>query len=74
LAAAGEEMTHDELLTKINSLPEVIGLAEFKARHDALRAVVELHEPYGDIMCVICEGISYPCSTVKAIEKEFSNG
>ncbi len=38
-------MTHDELLAKINNLPETIGLAEFKVRHDALLAVVELHKP-----------------------------
>jgi hypothetical protein len=38
-------MTHDELVDKINNLPETIGLAEFKVRHDALLAVVELHKP-----------------------------
>ena len=63
-------MTHDELLAKINNLPEVIGLAEFKVRHDALRAVVELHQDYGGI-CPDCSFIeyptSYPCQTIKTI-------
>ena len=63
-------MTHDELLARINNLPETIGLTEFKVRHNALCAVVEFHKPYGDIMCVICEGISYPCSTIQLIEEQ----
>ncbi len=69
-------MTHDELLAKINNLPEVIGLAEFKVRHDALLAVVELHnEDFGTpgekIVCDWCKVI-YPCLTIQAIEKELS--
>jgi len=74
-------MTYDELLAKINNLPEAIGLAEFKVRHDALRAVVELHKPESSRMpfCVECRGVwqgkidvvLYPCPTIKAIEREF---
>ena len=74
-------MTHDELLAKIDNLPDVIGLAEFKARHDALRAVVELHNPsiviypkeMPILMCMECgdeNGLRYPCPTIQAIEKE----
>lgn len=43
--------------------------ASYQKLIDVLLAVVELHEPYGDIMCVVCEGISYPCSTIQVIEK-----
>ena len=66
-------MTHDELLAKIKKEEDYLktyiegyGFVVIKA----LRAGVELHAPYGDIMCVICEGLSYPCSTIQAIEKE----
>jgi hypothetical protein len=77
-------MTHDELLAKINNLPEVIGLAEFKVRHDALLAVVKLHTPrkayFGDdeIVCRACGSAdiewTYPCPTIQAIERELTNG
>ncbi len=76
-------MTYDELLAKINNLPEAIGLAEFKVRHDALRAVVELHRrierpkwlpvEFQGYSCNVCPG-NYPCPTIQAIEKELSNG
>jgi hypothetical protein len=72
-------MTHDELLEKINNLPETIGLAEFKVRHDALRAVVGLHKPIegNEHLCSGCwfgDGMmSYPCLTIQAIEKELSD-
>jgi hypothetical protein len=66
-------MTHDQLLAKLNNLPEVIGLAEFKARHDALRAVVELHTPgVGQPYCSRCD-VAYPCATIYAIETELLN-
>ena len=68
-------MIYDELLAKINKLPETIGLAEFKVRHDALRAVVELHRPLPEAedspfkdSCFGC-GKTYPCKTIKSIEK-----
>ncbi len=71
-------MSHDRLLTKLNRLPEIIGLADFKVRHDALIAVIELHSPTNDGMCKKClalagDYIDYPCSTIKAIEKELNN-
>lgn len=68
-------MTRDELVsaidTQIITAPPFASGGYTRFLH-ALRSVVELHEPYGDIMCVICEGISYPCSTIKAIEKELN--
>jgi len=68
-------MTYDELLAKINNLPEAIGLAEFKVRHDALRAVVLLHKPRdykAGNWCIGCNAdYEYPCPTIQAIEKEF---
>jgi hypothetical protein len=72
-------MTYDELLAKINNLPEAIGLAEFKVRHDALRAVVELHKPFtpefgGGIDYCFRDDEPYPCKTIQAIERELSNG
>lgn len=66
-------MTRDELMDAISV--EIVTAPPFalggytKFLH-SLRAVIELHEPYGDIMCVICEGLAYPCSTIQAIEKE----
>lgn len=71
-------MTHEELLAKIDKLPEAIGLAEFKVRHDALRAVVKLHKPLPEPKnspfkdaCFGC-GKTYPCKTIQAIEKELA--
>ena len=72
-------MTHEELLSKIKNLPEVIGLAEFKVRHDALLTIVELHKPQeitlpnGDwgTNCGHCDiAFTYPCPTIQAIERE----
>ena len=71
-----QEVTHDELLVEITSESADIGGAVIKA----LRAVVELHKPMlwknlgndtDGYKCEICEGNSYPCTTIKAIEKEF---
>ena len=42
----------------------------FIACTKATRKVIELHKPYGDIMCSVCGGISYPCSTIQAIAEE----
>jgi hypothetical protein len=78
-------MTHDELLAKINNLPEVIDLATFKVRHNALIAVIELHRPMPLLDdCYGCQQADpylnkvYPCETIEiicdnilAIEKEF---
>ena len=58
-------MTHDELLARIN----IVGDTSLDA---ALRAVVELHRPIGN-MCLHCgEDTYYPCPTINAIEKELS--
>ena len=68
-----EYMTHEELLTKIS----IVGDTSLDA---ALRAVVELHEPYEHeiVSYVFCKGCTidldlappYPCETIQAIEKE----
>jgi hypothetical protein len=69
-------MTHDELLAEIDELDRsssVVGIAV-----SALRAVVELHKPQEITLpngewganCIICDGWSYPCPTIQAIEKE----
>ena len=71
-------MTHDELLSELNSYQCGSAFAEmFKS---AVRAVVELHKPldslwYKQIICESCqEGndypITYPCETIQAIRKE----
>lgn len=71
-------MSHDKLLAKINELPDVIGLAEFKVRHDALRAVVQLHSPDQSGLCEWCtckdcsHMVSYPCKTIQKIEQVLS--
>lgn len=72
-----QEVTHDELLARLwekrNSLCDNLDV------HFALSAVVELHKPMlwknlgndtDGYKCEICEGNSYPCTTIKAIEKE----
>jgi hypothetical protein len=66
-------MTHDELLTKINSFTCCSGAHEI-----ALRAVVELHKPSKIPNWVptnhkfICDGCTriYPCPTIQAVIKE----
>lgn len=60
-------MIQDQLLEKIEIAYNNENCAGLEI---ALRTVVKLHEPYGDIMCVICEGTSYPCVTIQAIERE----
>ena len=70
-------MARDELLAQLNDLPEVIGLSQFKSRHDALRAVVELHRAskvegrWGKVRlcCLRCQ-TNYPCQTIQAIEEK----
>jgi len=75
----GENMTHDELLVKINKVPFICWVLCIAA----LRAVVELHKPtpenrYPENFCQGCsmteEGIYiyYPCQTIQIIEKELS--
>ena len=68
-------MTHDELLTKLNP---VITVANITKQYHALRAVVKLHKaqditlPNGEwgLNCIICDGWSYPCRTIQAIEEQ----
>ena len=69
------EMTHDELLAKIDGFSCCSGAHEL-----ALRAVVELHKPIqisNEQLCNACEEwtnegqkqLFYPCPTIQAIEK-----
>ena len=65
-------MTHDELLAKLNSYQCGSAFAEmFK---NALRAVVELHQPKkyrGYYWCTGCQAdFAESCPTIQAIEKE----
>lgn len=72
-------MTHDELLVKINSYQCGSAFAEmFKT---TICAVVELHKaqeitlPNGEWgeNCGHCDiGFTYPCPTIRAIEKELN--
>lgn len=75
-------MTHDELLAEIDSADEYNyfgGKQLNSAFGSALRAVVELHFP-DQGGCSECHGfmdrdiegwkISYPCATIRSIEKE----
>ena len=70
-------MSHDELLAALYVLPANVTELEHGAKAvKALRAVVELHKPwnFGCSHCINIEGgyMSYPCPTIKAIEKELS--
>jgi hypothetical protein len=68
---SGDDMTHDELLAKIESnIDKEVWLHNMS---ETLRAVVELHKP-SDGQCYEChyEGRNYPCHTIQAIEKELN--
>ena len=81
--AQGREMTHDELLAKIDEEGEFL-VQHFDSKpivHSALRAVMELHKPIqisNEQLCNACEEwtnegqkqLFYPCPTIQAIEKE----
>ena len=67
-------MTHDELLAKLNSYQCGSAFAEmFK---NAVRAVVELHKPYGEFIdgkpSFRCQANheKYPCPTIQKIMDE----
>ena len=72
-------MTQDELLIEINRrLNVALYNGDAQSIH-ALRAVAELHKPMlwknlgndtDGYKCQVCEGNSYPCPTIQAIEKE----
>ena len=64
-------MTHDELLARLDDYG--FGVPPL----NALRAIVELHNPRNTSMGIVCcelcsERIfkAYPCETIQAIEKE----
>ena len=73
-------MTHDELLAKIDIWKfQTKGYDETYEVHgilNALRAVVELHQPRTESnYCAKCRNaggklVPYPCSTIQNIEKE----
>ena len=75
-------MTHDKLIKyiddSIDGLKHEHLFEKLLANTKALRAVVELHKaqeitlPNGEwgSNCIICDGWSYPCRTIQAIEKE----
>jgi hypothetical protein len=75
-------MTHDELLEEVNKYCEAIVSGQVWTTDifiKSLRAVVELHKPMlwknlgndtDGYKCEVCKGNSYPCITIKAIEKE----
>jgi len=65
-------MTHDELLAKIKTGNEFVGIKYAPDSHTfALRAVVELHNAgNGDASrCEACY-MGFDCPTIQAIEKE----
>lgn len=82
--AEGGLMKHDELLANINKEIQPCGTHthfQCKSREEnlpwqALRAVVELHKPYGEFVdgkpSFRCQANheKYPCPTIQAIEKE----
>ena len=65
-------MTHSELSRKLEGLWH----DSFKAPgYAALRAIVELHKPNEQGDCYLCTAeytVTYPCLTIKAIEKELT--
>lgn len=74
-------MTHEELLAKIATPNEFIGVKYAPDwQSAALRAVVKLHSPFDNLageFCTICTAMEdkdiytlYPCPTIQAIEKE----
>ena len=74
-------MTHDDLLIEINRRLDVAYYNGDPQSMRALRAVVELHKPFGNAViwcdqcsCLESEGeiVFYPCPTIQAIEKELA--
>ena len=71
-------MTHDELLAKMDDFNVALsnGFGDVKViigSVNAVRAVVELHKPNEQGDCYLCTTeytVTYPCLTIKAIEKE----
>ena len=70
-------LTHEELLAKIKTPNEFLGVKYAPDwQHVALRAVVELHKPNEEGFCSACfvsvVHFPYPCPTIQAIEKELT--
>ena len=76
-------MTHDELLIEINRRLDVALYNGDAQSIHALRAVLELHKPFMGNTLELCKEcsqlrkvddpvITYPCSTIQAIEKGLS--
>ena len=69
-------MTHDELIAYLNKeIDQAAWTTEYYPFKplQALRAVVELHQPCCDLeeLCIECNpNVPYPCPTIQAIEKE----
>lgn len=73
-------MTHDELLAKVEREKNFLKTQCYEGSAigtftviEALRAVVELHKPNEQGDCYLCTTeytVTYPCLTIKAIEKE----
>lgn len=72
-------MRHDELLIHLMVLkPEETVETRAVKLNNAIRAVVELHNPkstgigFTDLLCEECSGLDandYPCATIRAIKK-----
>ena len=70
-------MTYNELLEATNS-PTYINSRTLNHPYIVIRSVLELHKPQEitlpdgnwGISCIECDGYSYPCTTVKSIDKE----
>ena len=69
-------MTYDKLLAKLNP---VVTVANITKQYNAVRAVVELHQPqditlpdgeWGENCCICNNGWTYPCRTIQVIEVE----
>jgi len=71
-------MTHDELLADINKKILLSEHTIYPVFMQALRAVVELHEPDHSGLCGWCtckdctHMVSYPCKTIQKIEAELA--
>ena len=80
MEATGEKMTYNDLRDYIDKF-DAAGMVD-EPTVAALRAIVELHKPYGidtypDLKsyCVHCEHLQsqiWPCPTIQAIEKELA--
>lgn len=65
-------MTHDELVKDLDACIKGAEYGPYEWGFIALRAVVALHKPYKTYEGIGCHDChkTYPCQTIKAIEKE----